>query len=65
LNIKKYVGGTKMHTLLDVLRILARLGVEPGEIEVPRQIHRYLIRQARELQYEEKEGGTDDEDDPY
>jgi len=54
-----------MHTLLDVLRVLARLGVEPEEIEVPQQIYRYITRQARAIEYEEKEGETDNEDELY
>ena len=51
-----------MYTLRDVLRVLVRLGVEPGEIEIPRDIYAYIIRQARELDDEEE---AEDENELY
>lgn len=53
-----------MYTLEDLLRVLARYGVEPREIDITRETRRYIVRQAREIFYEEKEqeGGIEDDE---
>jgi len=53
-----------MYTLDDVLRILVRYGVEPGEIDITRETYRYITRQAREIFHEEEEqkGGREDDE---
>lgn len=49
-----------MYTLHDALRVLVRLGVEPGEIDIPRDMYSYIVRQARELEEEEVEEAEDE-----
>lgn len=49
-----------MYTLEDVLRLLRRLGVGAEEITIPRDIYMYIVRQARQLEYEEQGGDEGD-----
>ena len=53
-----------MYTLRDALRVLVRLGVEPGEIEIPRDIYAHIVGQAQEIDEEEADE-AEVEDEPY
>jgi len=44
-----------MITLQNILIALARLGVDPVEIPVPRSIYAYILRQAQKIVRKESE----------
>ncbi len=53
-----------MYTLSNALRVLRQLDIEPGEIEIPKDIYVYITRRAQEIDEEEVDE-AEDEEEPY